>query len=223
MTGKKAPTAKSTPHAGTEPGRKAAAGSRRGRPPNDGVAVALDEELARISSEETAAVKRELDPRQHAAVVREILGVFFNIWIRFAVDLGKELRMSPWQWDFINYEGGKQYRFRESFNFERVRDMSIEETGFPFRHALKSEFRTVAGRQYVRVSIVLEEGREFGRTGAVTASNSYIIYNELARKFAVSELKRSLGAFLRVWFRSEVRGEPALLWDFCHEKLLRGN
>jgi hypothetical protein len=198
------------------------AGHRKGRAPKDSAVRVLDEELARIASEEASLIPGDLGPEEQAHIARELADVFFNIWIRFAVDLGKELRMSPWQWDFIMYDGGREYRFRESFNFGRLRELSLEEDMFPFRHILRGELTRVAGRTYVRVGFVLEEGRQFDQAGAVVARNSYLVYNEPARRFGAHALKAALAEPLRVWIRSEVRADPAILWDFCHEKLRRG-
>jgi hypothetical protein len=195
---------------------------RPGRPPKTAGVRTLDDELARLTSEEAAALPGELGPREHAHIARELLDVFFNIWIRFAVDLGRELRMSPWQWDFVIYEGGKEYRFRESFNFTRIREVLLEEAAFPYRHTLKGELCRVAGKNFVRVSFVLEEGRQFDRVEAPAAMSSYTIYNVPAGKFGARQLKEAISEPLRAWIRSEVRGDPAILWDFCHEKLRRG-
>jgi len=182
----------------------------------------LDEELARITEEEASSAGEDISARERAHIAREILDVFFNIWIRFAVDLGKELRMSPFQWDFILYDGGKRYRFRDSFNFSRVSEAILEEPAFPFRHTLRAELRVVGGRTYVRVSFVLEEGREYEPTSTVVARTSYIVYNQPARRFGPKALKAALAEPLRAWIRSEVRQDPSILWDFCHEKLRRG-
>ena len=190
-----------------------------GRPPGE---RALDEELAKIAKDEASSAGDDLSDQQRGRVAKEILDVFFNIWIRFAVDLGKELRMSPFQWDFIMYDGGKRYRFRDGFNFPRIREMSLEEPAFPFRHTLKGELRPVGGRTYVRVSFVLEEGREYERISSVVARTDYIIYNQPARRFGPRALKAALAEPLRVWIRSQVRQDPTILWDFCHEKLRRG-
>jgi hypothetical protein len=190
-----------------------------GRPPGE---RALDEELARITKEEASSAGEDLSDKERGRIAREMLDVFFNIWIRFAVDLGKELRMSPFQWDFIMYDGGKRYRFRDSFNFSRVNEIVLEEPAFPFRHTLKGELRTVGGRTYARVSFVLEEGREYERISAVVARTNYIIYNQPARRFSPRALKAALAEPLRVWIRSQVRQDPTILWDFCHEKLRRG-
>jgi len=194
-------------------------GAKGGRPPGG---RALDEELARISREEASSAGEDLSDGQRGRIARGILDIFFNIWIRFAVDLGKELRMSPFQWDFVMYDGGKRYRFREGFNFPRIREMSLEEPAFPFRHTLKGELRSVGGRTYVRVGLVLEEGREYDRISTVVARTNYIIYNRPARGFTPKGLKAALAEPLRIWIRSQVRQDPTILWDFCHEKLRRG-
>lgn len=195
---------------------------RRGRPPAPSDIRTLDEGLSKLLSEETGRLEGSLEPEEQARLARELLDVFFNIWIRFAVDIGKELRMSPWQWDFIIYEGGKKYRFRDSFNFAHVNDIILEEAGFPFRHSLKGELRTLGGSPYVTVSIVLEEGRQYEMASAVTAHNSYIIYNEPVKKFTLHGMKEALAEPLRVWIRSAIRGDPALLWDYCHDQLRKG-
>ncbi len=204
-------------------GKGAPGRARRAGRPAKAVAVrTLDDELARIAAEESSALQDDLGIEGRAALAREMLDVFFNIWIRFAVDLGRELRMSPWQWDFAIYDGGKSYRFRESFNFARVAEVLLEEPGFPFRHTLRGELARQGGRTYVRVSFMLEEGRRFDAAETVTARNSYVIYNVLAARFATRDLKKALSEPLRAWIRSEVRGDPSVLWDFCHEKLRRG-
>jgi len=193
--------------------------AKGGRPPGE---RALDEELAAIAKDEATSAGEDLSAKQRGRIAREMLDVFFNIWIRFAVDLGKELRMSPFQWDFVMYDGGKHYRFREEFNFPRISEMSLEEPAFPFRHTLKGELRTVGGRTYARVSFILEEGREYERISAVVARTNYIIYNQPARQFSPRGFKAALAEPLRVWIRSQVRQDPTILWDFCQEKLRRG-
>ena len=175
-----------------------ARGPRKGKAAASGKAVAvrtLDEELARLAAEETGGQSE---------------------------DLGRELRMSPWQWDFVIYDGGKDYRFRESFNFTRIREVLLEEAAFPFRHTLKGELSRLGGQTYVRVSFVLEEGRQFDRASAVATMNSYVIHTVPAGKFSARNLKKALAEPLRAWIRSEVRGDPSVLWDFCHERLRRG-
>ncbi len=196
--------------------------ARGGRPPKAAAVRTLDDELARIASEESSALVDDIGPDGRAALARGLLDVFFNIWIRFAVDLGRELRMSPWQWDFAIYDGGKAYRFRESFNFGRVAEVLLEEPGFPFRHTLRGELARQGGRTYARVSFVLEEGRRFDSAETVTARNSYLIYTAPAARFSTRDLKKALSEPLRAWIRSEVRGDPSVLWDYCHEKLRRG-
>ena len=183
---------------------------------------ALDRELARISREEASSAGEDLSDRERGAIAREILDIFFNIWIRFAVDLGRELRMTPFQWDFVMYDGGKRYRLRSGFNYARVSEMILEEPAFPFRHMLKAELRPVGGRTYVRVGLILEEGREYERISTVVAHTNYIIYNQPAKRFSPKGLKAALSEPLRVWIRSQVRQDPPILWDFCHEKLRRG-
>jgi len=182
----------------------------------------LDEELARLTVEEAARIHDDLTDRERTRLVREILEVFFNIWIRFAVDLGRELRMSPFQWDFILYDGGKSYRFRDSFNFSRLREASLEEQAFPFRHTLKAELRTIGGRTFVRVGFELEEGREYERTGTVVAKTTYIVFNEPAGMFSMKALKAALSEPLRAWIRSEVQQDPSILWEYCQDRLRKG-
>jgi len=204
---------------------RGARGPKKGKAAASEKAVAvrtLDEELARLAAEETGALSEDLGQKERAIIARELLDVFFNIWIRFAVDLGRELRMSPWQWDFVIYDGGKDYRFRESFNFTRIREVLLEEAAFPFRHTLKGELSRLGGQTYVRVSFVLEEGRQFDRASAVATMNSYVIHTVPAGKFSARNLKKALAEPLRAWIRSEVRGDPSVLWDFCHERLRRG-
>lgn len=182
----------------------------------------LDMELARIAREEASMAGEDISEKEHVRIARDVLDVFFNIWIRFAVDLGKELRMSPFQWDFIIYDGGKRYRFREGFNFSRIREVILEEPAFPFRHTLRAELRAVGGRTFVRVSFVLEEGREYDRTSNVVARTSYLVYNEPANRFGQKGLKAALADPLRAWVRSEVRQDPSILWEYCLDKLRRG-
>ena len=203
--------------AGAAPAARKA--QRRGRLPGFRT---LDLELARIASEEASRAGEDISEKEHVRLAKDLLDVLFNIWIRFAVDLGKELRMSPFQWDFVIYDGGKCYRFRDSFNFSRISEMVLEEQALPFRHMLKAELRAVGGRTYVRVSFVLEEGREYERTSTVVARTSYIVYNEPAGRFALKALKSALAEPLRVWIRSEVRQDPSILWEYCQDQLQRG-
>jgi len=182
----------------------------------------LDMELARIAEEEASMAGEDISEKEHFRIARDVLDVFFNIWIRFAVDLGKELRMSPFQWDFIIYDGGKRYRFRDGFNFSRIREVILEEPAFPFRHTLRAELRAVGGRTFVRVSFVLEEGREYEPTSTVVARTSYLVYNEPASRFGQKALKAAIAEPLRAWIRSEVRQDPSILWEYCQDKLRRG-
>ncbi len=182
----------------------------------------LDAELERISAEEAGAVTDDLTPEERARIVKGILEIFFNIWIRFAVDLGRELRMSPWQWDFVIYDGRKHYRLREGFNFSRVTEATLEELSLPYAHKLRAELRRLRGTTYVQVAFHLEEEREYGRAGAVGVSHAYIIYLERAKRFSARELRRHIEGPLRAWIRSEAHSDPAILWDYCHRELRRG-
>ncbi|MEM4728409.1 MAG: hypothetical protein QXH42_01425 [Thermoplasmata archaeon] len=204
-----------------ESGVRIRAGDRATKATAQGLRL-LDRELERLSAEEIGRSAEDITPAQRERVMRGVLEIFFNIWIRFAVDLGRELRMSPWQWDFVIYEGRKRYRFRDGFNFSALREASLEESVFPYRHTLKAELRRLRGRTYVQVAFVLEEGRDYLRSGLAGAKGVYTIYVEEARRFSAHELKRTLMAPLRAWMRSEVLADPSILWDFCHRELRRG-
>ena len=156
------------------------------------------------------APKIEADERAREQVMRSLVLVFLKIWMRFAVDLGTKMSITPSDVELGLYEGKNNWRLNESFNFSALSDISI--TNLETRqHSLKAEAYRYQTREHIRIVFSLEEERTIDRTVMI----NYVVYDSLAKDFeleaAIEKLKPGLGK----WYLALAENELSILWNYC--------
>lgn len=174
------------------------------------------------NTEESVMEIEHVPEEEIVKVVKGVMDIFFNIWIRFAVDLEKELKMSPWQWDFAIYDGHKKWRFKDEFNFGAVREVLLKDDSFPYIQSLRAEILPIGKKMYLKISFLFQEGRKYEGTETIVANVSYQIYASPIRQISMRKVKNSLQDIVKVWVEAQIKKDYSLLWDYCKEKLIRG-
>jgi hypothetical protein len=144
-------------------------------------------------------------------VVKEIFKFFLNIWIRFAIDLGLELKLTPMQWEIANYEGKKQWVLREDFNFKEVNEIVLANEGADHYYGLRSDIYTFHGVETLKIVCSLQEGKE--------KRTDYLIFISPTKDVDFHELWERVGAMIKIWYEAHLKGEPSLIWEHCRERL----
>ena len=68
------------------------------------------EEMEKELETMTNTYRKKIHHEPRGDVARQLSEIFLKVWIRFAVDLGKEeMRLTPWQWDVSSYRGQKKF------------------------------------------------------------------------------------------------------------------
>ncbi|MEM3567263.1 MAG: hypothetical protein QXS83_01680, partial [Thermoplasmata archaeon] len=86
----------------------------------------LERELDALSYE----IECKYIPDEHGPVARELAEIFFNIWLRFNIDFGIEMELTPWQWEFAVYEGKKHWRMKSGFDFSKLNELRLTDRKF---------------------------------------------------------------------------------------------
>ncbi len=144
-------------------------------------------------------------------VVKEILKLFLNIWIRFAIDLGLELKLTPMQWEIANYEGGKQWVLREDFNYKDVNEIVLANELADHYYGLKGHIYTFRGVETLKILCSLQEGKE--------KRTDYLIFKSPAKAVDFYELWERVKSIIKVWYEAHLKSEPSLIWEYCIEHL----
>ncbi len=152
------------------------------------------------------------DARAKEEVMRSLTLVFLKIWMRFAIDLGTKMSLTPSDSELALYEGGNNWRLNESFNISALSDISITNREDK-HHSLKVESYSYHGRELIRLIFSLEEERTFDRIVMV----NYIIYDSLAKDFRMDEAIDKLKPGLAKWYRALAENELSILWNFCKD------
>jgi len=168
----------------------------------------LDEDIKRMPE-----FKLLEDVRAREHVMRSLLVLFLKIWMRFALDIGVKMDLSPSSEEVAMYHGKNNWSLNQDFNFSALDEISITNKQKKI-HSLRAETFTAQGRDHVRIVFSLEEERIKGQPVLV----SYSVYSSLANDFSLEDAIRNLRPGLGKWFLSIVRNEPSILWDFCKEK-----
>ncbi|MEW5760621.1 MAG: hypothetical protein AB1779_07630 [Candidatus Thermoplasmatota archaeon] len=164
----------------------------------------------------------ELPKALREKIVKGTLGTFFDIWVRFAVELNKELKFHPPQWDFIIYHGGRKWDFKKNFNFSELKEFSLEDKNFPYNQALIAEFYPLMKKQFFRIDFVFEEGREYTGIETIVAKSMYNVYQAPVRMVSQKEIRKALGEVCKIWMKAQMKNDYSIFWDYCKENLRKG-
>jgi hypothetical protein len=152
------------------------------------------------------------DEKAKDQVMRALSLLFLKIWMRFALDMGMKMQLSPSDTDLGMYKGKNSWALNESFNFSELSEVSITNPE-PLRHALRAECYQWEGREHIRMVFQLAEWKERGQDVMI----SYLIYKSLAKDFDIGKSIGSLRQGLGKWYMALAENEPSILWNFCKD------
>ena len=143
-------------------------------------------------------------------VARQLSEAFLKVWIRFAIDLGKEnMRLTPWQWDISSYRGKKEFIIREDFNFEEVGEVLLEYDEGRYR-AIRADFYIWKKRTHLRVYFVLENSR----VGEEIRTSRWLVYDAPLKDVDLNVMWARMKDGIIAWYESLSSGDESLLWNF---------
>lgn len=146
-------------------------------------------------------------------VMRALMILFLKIWMRFALDTGIKMTLSPPSEEVAMYHGKNNWSLNQDFNFSALNEIAIANRQKRI-HSLRAETYTAHGEDHIRIIFSLEEDRVKGQPVMV----SYCVYSSLAKDFQLDEAIRSLRPSLGKWFLSIAQNEPSILWNYCKDK-----
>jgi len=170
----------------------------------------LDAELAKVRKR----FKGSITPEDRDDIIRHLSEIFFNIWIRFAVDLGHEMALTPWQWDVALYEGQKHWHLKQDFNYAQVGEVVLEDEYFGHPESLRAELFTSRKRPRVRVVFRLNEEVQ----GDERLQTDYLVYSATFRQLDFHGLWKALEPLVKAWYEAHVRRDQEMLWDHVKER-----
>lgn len=153
------------------------------------------------------------DAQTRERVMKSLMILFLKIWMRFALDTGIKMTLSPSSEEVAMYHGKNNWSLNQDFNFSALSEIAIANRQKRI-HSLKAETYSAHGEDHVRIIFSLEEDRVKGQPVMV----SYSVYSSLAKDFSLENAIRSLRPGLGKWFLALAENEPAILWNFCKEK-----
>ena len=153
------------------------------------------------------------DEKAKDQVMRALSLLFLKIWMRFALDLGMKMQLSPSDTDLGMYQGKNSWALNQSFNYSELSEISIMNPE-PRRHALRAECYQWEGREHIRIVFQLSEEKVRGQDVMV----SYLVYKSLAKDFDLRKSIDSLKQGLGKWYLALAQNEPSILWNFCRDK-----
>lgn len=153
------------------------------------------------------------DEKARDVLMRSLSLLFLKIWMRFALDTGTKMMMSPSDDELGLYEGKNSWKLNQGFNYSALSDISITNVAGK-RHALRAECYNWLGRERCRVVFQLAEEKVLGQDVMV----SYLVYSSLAKDFNIEKCIESLKPGLGKWYLALAQNELSILWNFCRDK-----
>lgn len=166
----------------------------------------MDSELERMAE----AYRRKIHRDPRGDVARQLSEAFLKIWIRFAVDLGKEdMHLTPWQWDVSLYRGKKQFIMNEEFNFDDVGEVILEYRKGRYQ-ALRADFYLWKKHTHLRVYFELESARTEGKI----ITRRWLVYDAPVKDADLNEMWERMKDGVLSWYESLSSGDDGPFWDF---------
>ncbi|MDG6220790.1 MAG: hypothetical protein QCI38_04995 [Candidatus Thermoplasmatota archaeon] len=162
----------------------------------------LDKDFEELAKKEVAETR--------ARLVASIMDVFFGIWLRFDIDRGVRMQLTPFEWEYVEYKGHKDWRLVEDFNFNGIGDVELMDIRFPHRQGLRAEIYKTDGANRVRLIFLLEDWRDGDRTGFTP----YLLYDAQLYSARISDLWKEMKKIVIPWHEAHIRGDPEPLWDW---------
>jgi len=167
----------------------------------------ISEDLREISKEKLLE-----DAKAKTRVMKLLSLLFLKIWMRFAIDLGVRMSLTPSKEELGLYEGKNRWQLNESFNFAALSDISIANTD-DRHHALKAEAYSYHDREHIRIIFSLEEEKKLDRIVMI----NYVVHDSLAKDFEIEEAIEKLVPGLGKWYLALAENELSVLWNYCRD------
>ncbi len=177
--------------------------------------VDLDRRLENIARmKKTDMTARGVSGR--ARLMEKVMEIFFGLWLKFDLDRGIRMRLTPFEWEYVEYRGKKDWRLNPDFNFEKVSDVELLDTTFPHAQGLRAEIYTQGGEDRIRVMFLLEDWRDRNRRGFTP----YLIYDAPVDGARISDVWKSIRKTVMPWNEAHIRGDNELFWDWIKENYI---
>ena len=144
--------------------------------------------------------------------MEKIMEMFFGLWLKFDIDRGVRMQLTPFEWEFVDYKGHKEWRLKRDFAFDRVSEVELRDTRFPHLQGLRAE---LYGYQGERLALVffLADWREGGREGITP----YLLYDSPVHRARPSDIWVEIKKTAVPWHEAHIRGDQEPLWDWIKE------
>ncbi len=168
------------------------------------------EEMEAELEKMTHAYRKKIHKEPRGDIARQLSETFLKIWIRFAVDLGREdMRLTPWQWDVSSYRGKKEFIMKEDFNFDDVGEVILEYKKDRYQ-ALRADFYVWKKHTHLRVYFELESSR----SGSALTTRRWLVYDAPLKDANLNEMWEKMKDGVLAWYGSLSTGDDGPLWDF---------
>lgn len=166
---------------------------------------------------ELDALSYEIDgkyiPDEQGPVAKELAEIFFNIWMRFNIDFGIEMELTPWQWEFAVYEGQKHWRMKSGFDFSRLSELRLTDKKFEHTQAMIAYFYTANNQTRLKVVFVVHASDSHG-----DLPKEYEIYNANIKRMSMMRLWKTIEPLIKSWYESHIRNDQSVVINFCERK-----
>jgi len=143
-------------------------------------------------------------------LVERLMDLFFGVWLRFDLDRGVRMQLTPFEWDFVEYKGHKDWKLDENFNFKAVTDIELLDTRFPHKQGLRAELYTAEGKTRLRLVYELADWMEKGRRG----TTPYLLYDAPLEAVRAGDAWKEMRKVLIPWNGAHIRGDQEMFWDW---------
>ncbi|MGC9060810.1 MAG: hypothetical protein ACP5JR_06240 [Thermoplasmata archaeon] len=169
----------------------------------------LEKELDAISY----GIESKYIPDEHASVAKELAEIFFNIWLRFNVDFGIEMELTPWQWEFVVYEGQKHWRMKSGFDFGKLYELRLTDRKFEHSQAMVAYFTTAQNQMRLKVVFLVHANDAHG-----DLPREYEIYSANIKRMSMPRLWKTIEPLIKAWYEAHIRNDQRVVIDFCERK-----
>jgi hypothetical protein len=169
----------------------------------------LERELDALSY----SIEAKYIPDERTPVAKELAEIFFNIWLRFNIDFGIEMELTPWQWEFAVYEGQKHWRMKSDFDFSKLEEIRLTDKKFEHTQAMVAYFYLHQNQVRLKISFVVHANDNHG-----DAPKEYEVYNANIKRMSMSRLWKTIEPLIKTWYESHIRNDQRIVINFCERK-----
>lgn len=162
------------------------------------------------------SIESKYIPDEHAPVAKELAEIFFNIWMRFNIDFGMEMELTPWQWEFAVYEGKKHWRMKRDFDFSKLNELRLTDKKFEHSQAMIAYFYTVNNQTRLKIVFVVHARDEHG-----DVPKEYEVYSASIKRMSMSRLWKTIEPLIKSWYEAHIRNDQCIVINFCERRFAK--